>query len=190
MDQLGNVSILVIEDNAFTRKLLRSMLAGFGVRHIHEAATGTDGFSKLCALRPDLVLIDWTLPDMTGAELISMIRDPHVCQQAEVPIVVITANPTRRRVLEAAKLGAHELIAKPVSPKVLYYRLASALLCEREFVQINGYFGPAPRHTTFALSFGNRTLVAEDDDNLATLVSPPLTPALELIKRHLKAAGQ
>lgn len=189
MDQLSNFSILVVEDNAFTRKLLRSMLAGFGVRHIHEAHSGTDGFSKLASLRPDLLLLDWTLPDMSAAELISMIRDPQICEQAEIPIVVITAQPTRKRVLEAARLGVHELLAKPVSPKTLYYRLASALLVPRVFIQTSEYFGPEPRHS--GLSFSrNRIDIPTEVDSFETIVSPPLTPALTLMRKHAKATDR
>ncbi|HEY0571033.1 MAG TPA: response regulator, partial [Enterovirga sp.] len=63
----------------------------------------------------------------------------------DVPIIMLTGHGDRWRVVEAARVGVHEYLLKPVSTKALLARIMSVLTNPRPFVQYDGYYGPAPR---------------------------------------------
>src|SRR4051812_36144874 len=70
---MGGLRVLVVEDNSFTRKVNRGILAHLGIKTIHEAVDGADGLDAIRKYAPDLVIVDWDLPHLTGAELVRMV---------------------------------------------------------------------------------------------------------------------
>jgi two-component system chemotaxis response regulator CheY len=62
-----------------------------------------------------------------------------------VPIILLTGHGDRWRVIEAARLGVHEYLLKPVSTKALLERIAAVLIKPRKMVQLDRYYGPTPR---------------------------------------------
>lgn len=141
---LGSLSFLVVEDSAYMRTILRTMLQSFGARRIVEAEDGASGLEALERTQPDILILDWVMPILDGADMVRMIRNPSN-PYAYIPIIMVTAHTERSRILEARRLGVHELLCKPISAKSLYHRISSVILAPREFVKGNGYFGPAPR---------------------------------------------
>ena len=140
------LSFLIVEDSAYMRTILRTILSSFGTRKIYEAEDGTDGLQKLNSLNPDIVIIDWEMPVLSGPEMIKHIRDPDKCRQSFVPIILLTAHTERHRIIEARKFGVHEVLRKPVSPKAIYQRVASIIMSPRPFIRTATYFGPEPRN--------------------------------------------
>ncbi len=141
---LSSLSFLVVEDSAYMRTILRTMLQGFGARKIVEAEDGASGLEAMERANPDILILDWVMPILDGADMVRMIRtqnNPH----AYIPIIMVTAHTERSRIIEARKLGIHELLCKPISAKALYQRIASIILQPRDFVKTAGYFGPEPR---------------------------------------------
>ena len=126
------------------RTILRTMLQGFGARKIVEAEDGASGLEAMDRANPDILILDWVMPILDGADMVRMIRNPNN-PYAYIPIIMVTAHTERSRILEARKLGIHELLCKPISAKSLYQRIASIILQPRDFVKTGGYFGPAPR---------------------------------------------
>ena len=96
---------------------------------------------------PDVVMLDWEMPLLNGAELVRIVRSPGVFPMPDIPIIMLTAHGERWRIVEAVKLGVNEFLCKPVSAKALLDRLVSILLKPRESVQFGGYYGPAPRRS-------------------------------------------
>lgn len=139
------LSFLIVEDSAYMRTILRTILMGFGSRKIYEAEDGADGLEKLEAYGPDIVIVDWEMPVLNGPEMIRFIRNPDGFRHAFVPIILLTAYTERRRIIQARTLGVHEVLRKPVSPKALYQRVASIVLQPRPFLRTETYFGPEPR---------------------------------------------
>lgn len=142
----SQLSFLVIEDSAFMRGILRNLLRGFGVRTIHEAEDGAKGLIQLENASPDIVLVDWQMPEMDGLEVVKHIRRPDY-EHAYVPIILVTAHTERSRVLTAREAGVHEILSKPVSAAALQRRISSIVFQPREFVRNDNYFGPRPRNT-------------------------------------------
>jgi two-component system chemotaxis response regulator CheY len=138
-------TLLVVDDNPFMRTLVRSMLLNVGVKKIYEAGDGVVGLEMIRTINPDVVILDLEMPLLNGAELLRIVRTPGTFPVPDLPIIVLTSHGERSRVLEAAKLGANELLCKPVSAKALYERLLSILLKRHGSVNLDDYNGPVPR---------------------------------------------
>jgi DNA-binding response OmpR family regulator len=94
---------------------------------------------------PDVVILDWDLPMLNGAEFVRIVRSPSVFPMPAIPIIMLTGFGERWRVVEAIKVGVNEYLCKPVSAQALYDRLTSVILNPRPIVQIGSYYGPEPR---------------------------------------------
>jgi two-component system chemotaxis response regulator CheY len=124
---LSTVSFLVIDDNMHMRSILRSVLGGFGARHIFEASDGADGLEVVLDRSPDFILCDWMMKPLSGSEFIRTLRAERDKLLSTLPVVVISAHSHKSTVLEAVNLGIHGFIAKPVSPAVLYRHITEIL---------------------------------------------------------------
>ena len=156
--------VLVVDDNQYMRKMVRNLLVNCGVKDIYEAADGIAALDAIRTLAPDVVILDWEMPLLSGAELVRIVRSPGVFPMPDIPIIMLTGHCERWRVVEAVKLGVNEYLTKPVSTKAIYDRLVSILVQPRPVVQLGDYYGPEPRK-----------LLADraDDDLLATPVAEP-----------------
>jgi two-component system chemotaxis response regulator CheY len=142
---IQQLAVLVVDDNAFMRRLVRSMLGSIGVKTVFEANDGIDALDMIRNAAPDVVILDWEMPLLNGPELVRIVRSPGVFPMPDVPIILLTGHADRRLVLQSAKLGINEVLCKPVSAKALFDRLISILLKPRASVKLGDYYGPAPR---------------------------------------------
>src|SRR5207248_24872 len=106
---------------------------------------GESGLEAIAALNPDIVLLDWEMPGIDGAEFTRCVRQPEKFPYPNVPIIMLTGHGERSRVLEAVRLGVHEFLLKPVSSKALLARIVSVLSKPRAMVRRGDYYGPEPR---------------------------------------------
>ena len=140
------LDIMIVDDSTYMRRIVAAMLRGFGARRIYEAEDGADALEKIEMQPPDLLILDWVMPVLDGAELVKLIRNPdHVC--AYIPIIMLSGHTERSRVLASSKLGVNHFLSKPVSAKSLYMRMADCILYSRKFIRTEEYFGPEPRTT-------------------------------------------
>jgi two-component system, chemotaxis family, chemotaxis protein CheY len=142
---LTSVEVLVVEDNQYMRKVVRNILTSIGVKNVHEAVDGVSGLEAIRTLAPSLVILDWEMPLLNGAELVRIVRSPGVFPQPDVPIIMLTGHVQRWRVMEAANLGVNEFLRKPVSGKALLDRMVAILTKPRAMVRLGDYYGPEPR---------------------------------------------
>jgi len=159
----SRLSILVVDDDAYLRKIIRSLLAGFGIQRIYEAGDGAQGLEQMQQFRPDVVLLDLEMPMLNGAEMIKLIRNPNSSAQSTVPIVLMTGHTQRHRIQEAMLLGVNEILVKPFSAKSLLERLRLVVEHPRPFVQRGSYFGPLPRQSKNAAAMGLMDIFSEAD---------------------------
>jgi CheY-like chemotaxis protein len=141
-----SAKVLVVDDEFYTRKVIRTLLLAVGVTDIHEADSGRDGLDAIHALLPSVVILDWEMPGMTGADFVRRVRSPDSFPYPDVPIVMLSGHGERSRVLEAVRLGVHEFLLKPVSGAALYARIVSVLTKPRAMVRRGDYYGPVPRN--------------------------------------------
>lgn len=142
---LQGLAILVVDDNQYTRKMLRSMLINLGAKTIYEAADGVEALETVRTANPDIMILDLEMPMLSGAQVMRIVRSPGVFPKPNLPIIVLTAHGQRSRVTNALRLGTNEFLVKPISPKALQDRLLSILIKPRPMVQIGNCYVPQPR---------------------------------------------
>lgn len=144
-EHLAALTYLIIDDNRFSRTLVREALAGFGLKHVTEAEDAVEGLALLRKLSIDVVLVDFEMPIINGCEFTRLARrDPEV-PNPEVPIIMISGHTDSQRVVDARDAGVHEYLAKPFSPDDLFRRIAVAVLQPRPFIRSKAYIGPERR---------------------------------------------
>jgi two-component system chemotaxis response regulator CheY len=108
-------TILVVDDAAFMRMMIRDILAKEGYA-IHEAVNGRDAIEKYEEIRPDLVTLDITMPELDGIEALRSIRAKH----GEARVLMVSAMGQQKMIVEALEAGALDFLVKPFQPtKVL-----------------------------------------------------------------------
>ncbi|SMO48210.1 two-component system, chemotaxis family, response regulator CheY [Balnearium lithotrophicum] len=114
-----DINILVVDDMAAMRKILRTLLTQLGFKNIDEAEDGKQALEKL-RQNPDkygLVITDWNMPNMTGIELVQAIRSDK--RLKHLPILMVTAEAKKENVLTAIKAGVNNYIVKPFTAETL-----------------------------------------------------------------------
>jgi CheY-like chemotaxis protein len=144
-DLIAMTKVLVIDDEPYMRKVIRSLLLANGLKQVHEAPNGRQGLDAICSISPDVVILDWEMPDMNGTEFMKIVRSPEKFPHPNVPVIMLTGHVERERVVEAISHGVHEYLCKPVSAKSLFERIVAVRAKPRPMVRIGNYYGPKPR---------------------------------------------
>ena len=139
------IRVVIVDDRHLMRKVIRTLLMSIGVEQIFEAGDGVSGLDAICTAVPHVVLLDWDMPSMNGAEFVKKVRSPATFPQPNVPIVVLTGHNEGACVAEAQRHGVHDYLVKPVFGEALSRCLVSIIAKPRPFVQIGDYYGPEPR---------------------------------------------
>jgi two-component system, OmpR family, KDP operon response regulator KdpE len=163
--------ILVIEDDASIREVLRVLLGSVGFRVV-EATTAARADIEARAHKPDLLLVDLGLPDADGVVVIRAVRD-----WSPVPIIVLSARTMEDQKIAALDAGADDYVTKPFSAAELLARVRAAL---RRNVRVND---PAPLLAFGAISVDLQRRVASGPDG-AVHLTPLEYRVLECMARH------
>jgi two-component system phosphate regulon response regulator PhoB len=117
-------SVLIVEDEPEIREMLNFSLtrAGFTVT---EAATGEMALQRLDTDLPDILIVDWMLPGMSGVELAKRIRRDELT--SALPLLMLTARSEETDVLKSFESGIDDYMSKPFSPKELVARIKALL---------------------------------------------------------------
>lgn len=119
---LGGPRILVVDDEAFARRALERVLVSSGYR-VHAVESGEAALSALTASEYDVVLTDLAMPGLSGLELLRGIRRLDL----DLPVILITGNPSVPTAIEAVEYGALRYLTKPVEADVLRRAVGSAV---------------------------------------------------------------
>jgi two-component system phosphate regulon response regulator PhoB len=126
-DATGNLAkptILVVEDEAPLLTLLRYNLEKQGFR-VEEAADGQEALLRVAETKPDLILLDWMLPSLSGLEVCRQIRRRPATR--DLPIIMVTARTENQDAVRALDTGADDYIAKPFAMEALLARIRALL---------------------------------------------------------------
>jgi two-component system, chemotaxis family, chemotaxis protein CheY len=110
------VRYLVVDDSVFARKNIIKMVQLFGGEIAGEAGDGLTAIAEFNRTKPDIVLMDITMPQMEGIEAVERI----VRQHPEARIVMVSSVGYQENILAALQKGAKHFVQKPVKPEVLY----------------------------------------------------------------------
>ncbi|BAH41531.1 response regulator [Brevibacillus brevis] len=103
-------TILIVDDTAFTRLVLRNMFEKLGIEVVAEADSGEEAVRNYCLYRPSLVIMDITMPGMNG--LVASRKIIELDKNAK--IIICSAVARRDTVIKAIQAGARDFIAKPL----------------------------------------------------------------------------
>lgn len=117
--------IFIVDDSKAMRMIVRRTLkqAGFGHYDVEEATNGAEALDKIRTDAPRLVLSDWNMPDMSGYELLTKLREENI----QVPFAMITTEGTPEMRAKASQAGALFLIQKPFTPEELARAVGTVL---------------------------------------------------------------
>jgi two-component system chemotaxis response regulator CheY len=104
--------ILLVDDAAFMRKMIKDTLTKNGYTEVFEAVDGADAVEKYAEIAPDLVFMDITMPNMDGLEALKAIR----AKDGSANVVMCSAMGQESMVMDAVRSGAKDFIVKPFKP--------------------------------------------------------------------------
>jgi len=131
MEQNKGARILVIDDEAQIRKLLRVALTAYGYE-VREVTCGQDGLREAAVYRPDLIVLDLGLPDIDGLQLLSQLRE-----WSEIPVIILSVKEQEQDKIAALDNGADDYVSKPFSMGELLARIRTALRHSRHDMEEN-----------------------------------------------------
>jgi two-component system chemotaxis response regulator CheY len=118
------MKVLVVDDSIAMRKILEKVLKGIdSIDEVELAEDGKVAVEKIIAGAFDLVLMDWNMPNMTGIEALRAVRGAG----NKTPIVMVTTEAEKTRILDAIKSGANNYIIKPFTPDVITEKIQATL---------------------------------------------------------------
>jgi CheY-like chemotaxis protein len=142
---IQGLNILIVDDNAYIRRLTRTMLTNLGAKSVLEAADGLAALEAIRTSDPDVMLLDWDMPVLNGIEVLRIVRSPGIFPRPNLPVIMLTTRGHRSHVNEALRAGANEFLLKPTSPKALCDRLTSIMFKPRPMVKLGTCYVPEPR---------------------------------------------
>jgi len=113
----ADIKILVVDDMATMRRIIKSLLEQLGFKNIDEAEDGQVALKKLKENSYDFVITDWNMPNMTGLELVQNIRSDDEIKH--LPVLMVTAEAKKENVIAAIKAGVNNYVVKPFTAETL-----------------------------------------------------------------------
>ncbi len=117
------MKVLIVDDSAVMRKVLMDALKKSDITNVGEARDGEEAVRAVIEDSYDLVLMDWNMPKMSGIEAVLKIRGRGI----SVPIIIISTESEKARVLEALKAGANNYIVKPFTPEIIAAKIRETI---------------------------------------------------------------
>ncbi|MFW6122895.1 MAG: response regulator [Thermodesulfobacteriota bacterium] len=115
------MKVLVVDDFATMRKIVRNILKQIGFEDIIEAEDGTAALRLIKNDKVGLVVTDWNMPNMDGLDLLREIRQNP--QTSNLPVLMVTAEGLKENVMEAVKAGVSNYVVKPFTAEVLQEKI-------------------------------------------------------------------
>ena len=116
-----NMRVLIVDDFATMRRIVRNVLKQIGFTNMAEAENGKAALKVLKKENIDLILCDWNMPEMPGIDLLKAIRSDD--ELKKIPFVMVTAEAQKDNIIEAVKAGVNSYIVKPFTPETVNEKL-------------------------------------------------------------------
>ena len=126
MSKTSRAQILVVDDDAVSRKILARLLASAGYQ-CHECEDGTEALALVHAKRPSLLLLDFDMPGLNGTEVLKTLRSDSDPAIAQIPAIMLTGHGSEESEVRCLQAGADDFVTKPVNAAVLRARIETQL---------------------------------------------------------------
>ena len=123
----GRLRALVVDDNAYARAISTMNLKKLGVGVVVEADGGAQALLALMGDPFDLMLMDWYMPDISGAGVMTVLRDARFGPASTTPVILMTAYASHDNLQRARQLGVNDVLAKPFTTDQLGTALGRVL---------------------------------------------------------------
>ena len=117
------MKIMLVDDSRTIRNIQKKVLAQLGYTDIVEASDGVEALSAYKESPPDLMLVDWNMPNMDGITLVKTIRQT----DKSIPLIMCTTEAEKSRVVEALKAGVNNYVVKPFTAETLSDKINQTL---------------------------------------------------------------
>lgn len=145
MNRLGNVKVLILDDHKNMRSLWRTILMGFGIRSVYEAQDAYEALEVLRSTTIDIIIVDYHLDGLTGAEFVGMLRRGADSPCPHVPVIACSGDSRPTVLKHWINAGADEILAKPVSADQAWQKMCMLVNRRRAFIKAGRYSGPDRR---------------------------------------------
>lgn len=125
--KIEDLRILILDDNVNMRRLINTILRSMNVRNTMEAGNAADAMAIMQTWTPDLILADYVMDGVDGAQFTRMIRNDYDKPGNRMPIIIVTGYADLGRLQEARDAGAHDFIAKPFNTKTLMQKIGRVM---------------------------------------------------------------
>jgi two-component system, chemotaxis family, chemotaxis protein CheY len=115
------VQALVVDDSRAVRMMLKRMLTESGFDTVSEAGHGLEALERLGESIPDVMLVDWNMPEMNGIELLRAVRATD--EYRGIPVVMVTTETEASQVVRALAAGASDYVMKPFTKDIILEKL-------------------------------------------------------------------
>ncbi len=126
MSNTSRAQILVVDDDAVSRKILARLLASAGYQ-CHECEDGAEALALVHAKRPSLLLLDFDMPGLNGTEVLKTLRSDSDPAIAQIPAIMLTGHGSEESEVRCLQAGADDFVTKPVNAAVLRARIETQL---------------------------------------------------------------
>jgi len=120
-----SIKVLIVDDFATMRRILKNILKQIGFKNLVEADDGTSAWEILQGQTIDLIISDWNMPKMTGLELLKKVRASD--QYKRTPFLMVTAEAQKQNVIEAVQAGVSNYVVKPFTAEAISDKLEKIL---------------------------------------------------------------
>ena len=124
-EQLKDATIMLVDDEPITMEVVRTFLEDAGYRNFILVENSTQAMDQLREHRPDVLLLDVVMPEVTGFDILSMLREEP--EFAHMPVIILTSSSDAKTKLQALDQGATDFLSKPVDPSELALRVRNTL---------------------------------------------------------------
>ena len=114
---MSDMKILVVDDSPTMRRILVNTVQKAGYSNIQEAEDGKDALAKLLAGDFEFLMTDWNMPNMSGLELVTAVREEGKLK--DIPILMVTTRNMKEDIVNAIKIGVNGYIIQPFDAKTL-----------------------------------------------------------------------
>ncbi len=116
-----NMRVLVVDDFATMRRIIKNILRQLGFMNVVEADDGTTAWEVLNKDKIDFIISDWNMPQMTGIDLLRKVRSSE--EFADLPFLMVTAEAQQENIIEAVQAKVSNYIVKPFTAETMKQKI-------------------------------------------------------------------
>ena len=118
------MKILLVDDSRTMRNIWKKVVTGMDDTTVEEAGDGAEGLKVIEEKGPfDLMLVDWNMPNMDGITMVGKVRE----KDKTTPIIMVTTEAEKPRIIEAIKAGVNNYVIKPFTPDMLKGKISETM---------------------------------------------------------------